>query len=267
MSKPKISPAKSPRQSASPFRLDGRVALVTGSSKGLGKAMAMALGAAGARVAINYAHGRAKAEETFREFSARGYDGLLAQADVTQPESVEAMIAQIVEKLGPVDIVVCNATCAQPQKPIEQYDWAFYQSMLDFFIKSPYLLTRATLASMKAQRWGRIINIGSEVFQRGVPNFSAYVAAKGGQNGWTRSMATELAPFGITVNMISPGWIPVERHADDPQEVKDGYKALIPTGRWGVPEDVGGAVVFLASQEASFVTGQNLAVNGGMTVA
>ena len=262
------SPAKSTSQPAAPaFRLDGRVALVTGSSKGLGKAMAMALGAAGAKVVINYANSRAKAEETFAEFTARGYIGMLAQADVTRQESVAAMIAQATKKLGPVDIVVCNATCDQPQKPIEQYDWAFYQAMLDFFIKSPYLLTRATLAHMKAQRWGRIINIGSEVFQRGVPNFSAYVAAKGGQNGWTRSMATELAPFGITVNMISPGWIPVERHEKDPQAAKDGYKALIPAGRWGVPADVGGAVLFLASQEASFITGQNLAVNGGLTVA
>jgi 3-oxoacyl-[acyl-carrier protein] reductase len=91
-------------------------------------------------------------------------------------------------------------------------DWAFYQAMLDFFVKSPFLLARACLPHMKQQRWGRIINIGSEVVQRGVPNFTAYVAAKGGQNGFHRSLATELAPFGITVNMISPGWIPVERH-------------------------------------------------------
>jgi 3-oxoacyl-[acyl-carrier protein] reductase len=119
---------------------------------------------------------------------------------------------------------------------------------------------------MKRRRWGRLINIGSEVFARGVPRFSAYVSAKGGQNGWTRSMAGELAPFGITVNMISPGWIPVERHEKDPQELKDGYRALIPAGRWGVPEDLSGAIVFFASGASSFVTGQTLHVNGGMTV-
>lgn len=139
--------------------------------------------------------------------------------------------------------------------------------MLDFFIKSPFLLSRACLTHMKQRRWGRIINIGSEVVQRGVPNFTAYVAAKGGQNGFHRSLATELAPFGITVNMISPGWIPVERHENDPQAQKDAYRALIPANRWGVPEDIAAAVVFLASNEASFITGQNICINGGLTVA
>jgi 3-oxoacyl-[acyl-carrier protein] reductase len=120
---------------------------------------------------------------------------------------------------------------------------------------------------MKKQRWGRIINIGSEVFQIGRPNFSAYVAAKGAQNGWTRSMSTELAPFGITVNMISPGWIPVERHENDAPEQKAAYLATIPAGRWGLPADLGGIVTLLASDAGSFISGQNICVNGGLTVA
>jgi len=119
---------------------------------------------------------------------------------------------------------------------------------------------------MKAQRWGRIINIGSEVVTRGVPNFTAYVAAKGGQNGFHRSLAGELAPHGITVNMIAPGWIPVERHENDPEELKEGYRSLIPVNRWGVPSDLDGTIVYLASNASSFVTGQTLHVNGGMTV-
>ena len=102
---------------------------------------------------------------------------------------------------------------------------------------------------MKRSGWGRIINIGSEVFHLGVPEFSAYVAAKGGQTGWSRSMAHELAPDGITVNMIAPGWVPVERHENDPQEDKDAYLASIPMGRWGTPEDVGWAAAYLASNE------------------
>ncbi len=247
--------------------LDNRVALVTGSSKGLGKAMALALGKAGAKVAINYHSDADAAERAFSEFEDHGFTGTLVRADVTDADDVERLAKQVADDLGPIDILVPNATCDQPQRPIEEYDWAFYQTMIDFFIKSPYLLTRACLAHMKEQRWGRIINIGSEVFQRGIAPFSAYVAAKGGQNGWTRSMSSELAPFGITVNMVSPGWIPVERHENEPQESKDGYRAMIPADRWGLPADVGGIVSFLAGEAASFITGQNVCVNGGMTVA
>ena len=250
-----------------PFRLDGRVALVTGASTGLGKQMAMALGAAGAKVALNYNNNQARAEKTFAEFQKTGAQGALIRANVIDEAEVNRLVRDTEKQLGPVDIVVVNATPDQPQKPIELYDWAFYQSMLDFFIKSPFLLTRATLPHMKKQRWGRIINIGSEVFQRGVPNFTAYVAAKGGQNGFTRSLATELAQWNITVNMVSPGWILVERHEKDPQELKDGYFAGLPSKRWGQAKEVADTVVFFASNESSYVSGQNVCVNGAHTVA
>ncbi|MEI7775365.1 MAG: 3-oxoacyl-ACP reductase family protein [Verrucomicrobiota bacterium] len=247
------------------FSLRNRVALVTGSSTGLGKAMLAGLGKAGAKVALNYQNNASRAEASFAEIEAAGIEGMLVRGDVTDEAEVGRMVDEISSKLGPVDILVFNATPPQPQKPIEEYDWAFYQQMLDFFIKSPFLLTRACLPHMKAQKWGRIINIGSEVVARGVGNFTAYVAAKGGQNGFNRSLASELAPWGITVNMISPGWIPVERHLNDPEEQKEAYRSLIPLNRWGVPDDVAGATVFLASDAAAFLTGQNLHINGGMT--
>ena len=255
-----------PIPSANAFSLAGRVALVTGSTTGLGKAMAVALGKAGAKVALNYANNTSRAKKAFAEFQILGLTGALFKGDVTSETDVARMHRAIAKKLGPVDILVLNATSPQPQKSIEDYDWAFYQRMIEFFIKSPFLLSRACLPHMKAQHWGRIINIGSEVVARGVPNFTAYVAAKGGQNGFHRSLAGELAPHGITVNMIAPGWIPVERHENDPQELKDGYRALIPVNRWGVPSDLDGSIVFLASDASSFVTGQTLHVNGGMTV-
>jgi 3-oxoacyl-[acyl-carrier protein] reductase len=248
------------------FSLKDRVALVTGSSTGLGKAVAIALGKAGATVALNYFNNEARAEQTMTEFREAGCRGEIFRANVIDPDDVQRLYGEIREKLGPVDILVCNATPDQPQKPIEEYDWDFYQSMLDFFVKSPYLLTLACLPHMKEQKWGRIINITSEVFQIGVSPFTAYVAAKGGQTGFSRSLARELAPYQITVNMIAPGWIPVERHEKDPQEMKDSYFANIPMGRWGVPGDVGAAACFFASDEASFVTGQTVSVNGGMTV-
>jgi 3-oxoacyl-[acyl-carrier protein] reductase len=249
------------------FSLRGRVALVTGSTTGLGLAMAKALAAAGARVGLNYANNSQRAEKVFAGFKEAGYEGNLFRASVIDEADVKRLVREVSDELGPVDILVVNATPDQPQKPIEDYDWEFYQSMLDYFVKSPFLLTRAVLPHMKTQRWGRIINIGSEVFQIGRPNFSAYVAAKGGQNGWTRSMSTELMPFGITVNMISPGWIPVERHANEPQNQKDAYLATVPAGRWGMPNDLAGIVVLLASDAGSFISGQNICVNGGLTVA
>ena len=247
------------------FNLENRVALVTGSSTGLGKAIALGLGQAGAKVALNFQNNAARAQAAHEELLAAGIQTALVRADVTSETEVNRMTAEIADLLGPVDILVLNATPAQPQKPIEEYNWSFFQEMLDFFIKSPFLLTRACLPHMKAKRWGRILNIGSEVVARAVAPFTAYVAAKGGQNGFNRSLASELAPWNITVNMISPGWIPVERHEHDPQELKDGYRRLIPMDRWGLPSDVAGAAVFLASEAAGFITGQNLHVNGGMT--
>ena len=248
-----------------PRPLEGHVALVTGSSTGLGKGILFRLASAGAKVVMNYANNQARAEAAFEELQAAGGEGLLIKASAVDAGEISAMIEQATKDLGTVDIVVPNATPDQPLKPIEEYDWAFYQTMLDFFVKSPFLLAQATLAGMKAQQWGRFVNIGSEVFPASFGNFSAYVAAKGGQIGWTRSMATELAPFGITVNVVNPGWIPTERHADDPQEAKDGYLNTTPMARWGTPEEIGDAVLYFASPQASFVSGQTLNVNGART--
>ncbi|MGE0143217.1 MAG: SDR family NAD(P)-dependent oxidoreductase [Planctomycetota bacterium] len=248
------------------FSLEGRTALVTGSSRGLGRAIAFALGRAGAKVAFNYKNGRETAEAAFAAYRDEGLAGGLFRGSVIDPSEVRHLCREIVASLGSIDILIVNATPDQPLRPIEEYDWDFHQQMLDFFVKSPFLLTREVLPAMKANRFGRILNIGSEVFRRGVGNFSAYVAAKGAQEGWTRSMATELAPWNITVNLVAPGWIPVERHANDSEEDKAAYRALIPMNRWGVPDDVGGACVFFASEAASFITGQSIAVNGGMTV-
>ncbi|RPG22695.1 MAG: SDR family oxidoreductase [Phycisphaera sp. TMED9] len=248
------------------FSLAGRTALVTGSTTGLGLAIAKSLGAAGAKVALNYFNNQSRGEAAFAEYLATGAEGHLVRGSVIEAADVRRMVEEVEASLGGIDILVVSATPDQPHHPIEEYDWAFHQSMIDYFVKSPYLLARAVLPRMKDRRWGRIINLGSEVLTRGVGNFSPYLAGKGGQNGWNRSMATELAPWGITVNMVSPGWIPVERHEKDPQSEKDEYLAQIPMGRWGVPQDVGGTVTFLAGDAASFVTGQNIHVNGGMTV-
>ena len=134
-------------------------------------------------------------------------------------------------------------------------------------MKSPVLLMQAVVGQMKQRRYGRVIHIGSEVFEKGVAGFSNYVSAKGAQLGLMRSWAMELAPWQITVNTVSPGWIPTERHAAGPQAVKDTYAAGVPMKHMGVPDDIAAAVAFLASDAANFITGQKIAVNGGNTLA
>ena len=248
-----------------PFSLLNKVALVTGSSRGLGRGIALALGKAGAKVCLNYLNNSDAAEGTLTKLREEGIHAAMFRADASDKEQVESMIEAIEEKFGSLDILVPNATPDQPQKPIEEYDADFYRRMYDFFVVSPFHLAKAVLPGMKKRKSGRIINITSEVFHSSVPEFSAYVAAKGGQIGWSRSMASELASFGITVNTVAPGWIPTERHENDSEEVKNEYLKTIPLGRWGTPEDVGNAVVYYSSDEASFVTGQTLCVNGGRT--
>jgi 3-oxoacyl-[acyl-carrier protein] reductase len=141
--------------------------------------------------------------------------------------------------------------------------WQDHLAQLAFFVKSPVLLGRAVVAGMQARRFGRIVHIDSEVADRPPPGRSAYATAKSAQIGLTRSWARELAPFGITVNTVSPGFIPVERHADVPAEIRDAYLASVPAGRMGIPDDIAHAVSFLVSEQAGFITGQRIVVDGG----
>ena len=248
------------------FSLSGHVALVTGSSRGLGVGIARTLAASGATVVVNAFNNLAPAQAVADGINNDGGKAITLGADVSNKEDVDRLVAEAADRLGaPIDIIVPNATPPQPQLPIEEYTEEFHRQMYDFFVISPYLLARAILPSMKERGWGRFVNITSEVFAAAHDNFSAYVAAKGGQIGWSRSMSRELGPYGITVNTVAPGWIPVERHENDPQEDKDAYLSTTPVPRWGTPEDVGNAVAFFASEEASFLTGQTLIVNGGRT--
>jgi NAD(P)-dependent dehydrogenase (short-subunit alcohol dehydrogenase family) len=247
--------------------LRGKTALITGASRGLGAAIARKLAICGARTAINYFGSPQKARQVHDQICQDGGTAEIFQADVRDESAIAEMIAQVTKQFGPIDILVLNATGPQPFIKLEDLTWRHCLDQLEFFVKSPVLLAKAVLPSMKQRRWGRIIHIGSEVFERGVPNFSNYVSAKGAQLGLTRSWAMELAPWQITVNLVAPGWIPTERHASDPQESKDAYAAAVPMKHMGEPEDVAEAVAFLASDGARFITGQKLSINGGNTLA
>ncbi len=243
--------------------LSKRVALVTGASRGLGESIAMKLGECGAKVAVNYFASPEKAERVVALVKKAGGDAHAFKADVREEDEVMRLVQEVQDRFGSIDILVPNATGPQPFIPLQKLTWRDCLDQLEFFVKSPVLLASAVVPGMKQRKWGRIVQIGSEVLEKGVPEFSNYVAAKGAQLGLTRSWAMELAPFGITVNIVSPGWIPTERHKDDSDEAKRAYATTVPMKRMGVPDDIGAAVAFLASNEANFITGQKLSVNGG----
>ena len=235
------------------FNLTGKTALVTGGSRGLGAGICECLAEAGANVALNYFSNNSAAAKIVDLIRMKGGTAKIFQADVTNQEQVQKLVDDVRSNWGDPDIVVVNATCIQELKSIEEQCWEDYESMIAYFVKSPFLLMKSVLSGMKSKGYGRFINIGSEVVEIGNENYSHYVAAKGAQLGLTRSWARELATFGITVNLVAPGWIPVERTADWPQEAFDAYSANVPMHRQGCPVDIGTMVTFLASDEANFL--------------
>lgn len=242
------------------------VALVTGASRGLGAAIARALARAGAAVAINYARNRSGAETLRDEIRGSGGRAEAFGADVTDERAVDDLYERVLAALGEIDVLVLNATGPQPAIDVEDLSWRDMLDQLDFFVKSPLLLTRKVVPGMRRRRRGRIVHIGSEAFELGVPGSSAYVAAKGAQLGLTRSWARELGRYGITVNLVAPGFIPTDRHHDVDTAARADYADRVPLGRMGLPVDVGETVAFLASEHAAYLTGQRIAVNGGNTL-
>ncbi len=240
-----------------------RVALVTGSSRGLGRAIAQRLARDGLAVAVNGLHGDGHALEVVDTIRSEGGAAVAFAADVTDKLQVGDLVAAVSDRLGPIEVLVLNATGPQPEAPLAKVAWEDHLAQLDFFVKSPVLLGRAVLPAMQVRGFGRIIQIDSEVAERAPPGRSAYATAKSAQIGLTRAWARELAHLGITVNTVAPGFIPVERHADVPGETRAAYVATVPTGRMGTPEDVAHAVSFFASEAASFITGQRLVIDGG----
>ena len=244
-----------------------RVALVTGSSRGLGRAIALRLAQDGLAVAVNGVRDEAQALAVVDAIQGAGGVAAAFAADVTDELQAAELVAAVADRLGPVDVLVLNATGPQPEAPLPEVNWQDHLAQLEFFVKSPVLLGRSVLAGMQARRWGRIIQIDSEVVDRIPTGRSAYVTAKSAQIGLTRSWARELAPLGITVNTVAPGFVPVERHADVPAATRHSYLSSVPVGRMGTPEDIAHAVSFFASEASGFVTGQRLVVDGGRGLA
>jgi len=248
------------------FRLDDRVAIITGGSKGLGKAMASALAGAGANVVIMSRHLN-EAQVTADEIkNSTGRKILALEVDVSQQPQVEQMVNQTLEEFGRIDILINNAGI-NIRGSIEELKMEDLAQVLNINLIGPVLCCRAVVPHMKAQKYGRVINIASILGSVGMPNRTSYSASKGAIIQFTRTLALELAPDNITVNAICPGPFATEMNRplmDDPQ-VYQTFASKVPLGRWGEPEEIGGVTIFLASDASSFVTGATIYVDGGYT--
>lgn len=241
--------------------LSNRVALVTGSGRGIGKAIARRLSEAGATIVINDILD--SAEATAEEIKTAGKPSLFVKANVTSSVEANQMFEKIISTFGKIDILVNNAGIARDQLIVRMSDEE-WDAVLNTNLKSVFICTRAALKYMMRQRWGRIINISSIVGIAGNPGQVNYCAAKAGIIGITRSVAKEMASRQITVNAVAPGFIDSEMTQKLPDKVKEEYTKSIPLGYLGTPRDVAEAVAFFASEEARYITGQVLCVDGGL---
>jgi 3-oxoacyl-[acyl-carrier protein] reductase len=245
--------------------LSDKVALVTGASRGIGRATAIKLGAAGAKVAVNFNASEAAAEEVVGAITSGGGEARAMKADVSNSAEVEAMVNDLVKDWGRVDILVNNAGITRDNlmMRMSQEEW---DAVMDTNLRSAYFCTRAVLRPMLRNRWGRIISLSSVVGLTGNPGQANYAAAKAGLIGFTKSIAREVASRNITANAIAPGFIATDITAVLPEALKEAMLQAIPAERVGEPDDIANAVVFLASELSSYITGQVLNINGGMAM-
>ena len=242
-----------------------KTALVTGASRGIGRATALELAKAGAKVALNFAGNRAAAEEVAALIEAAGGEALLVQADVGDPAAVDAMIKAVVARFGKIDILVNNAGITRDNliMRMKEEEW---DAVIHTNLKGIFNCTKAITRLMMKQKYGRIVNMTSVVGVMGNAGQSNYAAAKAGVIGFTKSMAKELASRNITVNAVAPGYISTDMTANLPEQAKTELQSQIPLQRLGNPEDVAAAVLFLVSPGADYITGQTLHVDGGMVM-
>lgn len=245
--------------------LDGKIALVTGASKGIGAATALKLAEMGAKIVVNYNTSEQSAEEVAGKIGAMGGEAMTAQADVSQREQVTAMVEKVSETWGDVDILVNNAGVIEDSLLMRMSDEA-WDKVISTNLNGTFYCSRAVLRTMVRNRWGRIINIGSVVGIRGNAGQANYAASKAGIIGFTKSLAKEVATRNITVNTVTPGYINTDTVDVLPQQLKDRILTWIPQGHFGEVDDVAHLVAFIAGEKTKYLTGQVISVDGGMAI-
>ncbi len=247
------------------LNLEGHAALVTGASRGIGRAIALRLAREGVRVAVNYNAGAASAERVVEEIRSLGGEAIALQADVSDEAQVTAMTARLIEEWRRVDILVNNAGVRQDRLAMRMTaeEW---ESVVSVNLKGAYLCAKAVLPQMVRQRRGRIINMSSVVGLAGNPGQANYAASKAGLVGLTKSVAKEVARRNITVNALAPGYIVTGMVEELSEDLKQQVLSRIPMNRLGVPEDVAGMTAFLCSDEAAYITGQVFRIDGGLAI-
>ncbi|MFJ7980353.1 MULTISPECIES: 3-oxoacyl-[acyl-carrier-protein] reductase [Lysinibacillus] len=246
-------------------KLEGKVAVVTGASRGIGRSIALKLADEGAKVVVNYSGSQAKAEEVVTAIQENGGEAIAVQASVSKTEEVSALMDAAVKTFGSLDILVNNAGITRDNllMRMKEDEW---DDVLNTNLKGVFLCTKAVTRQMMKQRAGRIINISSIVGVAGNPGQANYVAAKAGVIGLTKTTAKELASRNILVNAVAPGFIETEMTEQLPEDIKQGMLTQIPLAKLGQPEDIAKAVAFLASEDANYMTGQTLHIDGGMVM-
>lgn len=254
----------SPTLQVKALELSDRVAIVTGGSRGIGKAIVELLASSGAHIVVNYVRDEDAASASVNLAQSHGVKAKAIQADVSRLDEAERLVQETVEHFGRVDFLICNAGIWEGAG-VESISEELWNRTMDINLKGTWLVCRAAVPLMKQQRFGRIVIVSSTAGQRGEANVSNYAASKGGQISFTKSLAPELGPFGINVNCVAPGWVRTEMTADvytDAAQYESISKS-IPLGEFATPEEIAGPIVFLCSAWANHITGEVLNVNGG----
>ncbi len=243
--------------------MSGKTAVVTGGSRGIGRAICLELARRGANVVFSYAGNTAAADKTLEELKALGVEARAIQGNVADPAAAKTLIDTAVKELGGIHILVNNAGITRDGLAMAMKEEDF-DAVIETNLKGAFLCMKAAIRPMMKARYGRIVNLSSVVALRGNPGQVNYCASKAGLIGMTKSLAKEMGARGITVNAVAPGYISTDMTAALPDAARDAMLSTIPVGRAGSPEDVAAAVAFLASEEAGYITGQVLSVDGGM---